>query len=241
MHPAATPTAPEPQPTRRRLLALTAPVLVALTGSVVMLNPPPAWGQAAGAAAATRPDDELATAFERFDQAGPANHAAVDDAAERFARLSAARPADPVLRAYAGASTSMRATTTLLPWRKMTYAEDGLALIDKALAQLTPAHDAPAHQGVPASLETRFVAASTFLGLPGMFNRNERGAKLLGEVVRSPLLDASPLSFRASVWMTAGNEAAKAKRADEARQWWQKVAGSGAPQADKAQARIKAL
>jgi hypothetical protein len=176
MHPAATPIAPEPRPSRRRLLALTAPVLVALTGSVVMLNPPPAWGQAAGAAAATRPDDELATAFDRFDQAGPANHAAVDDAAERFARLSAARPADPVLRAYAGASTSMRATTTLLPWRKMTFAEDGLALIDKALAQLARAHDQPLHRGVPAVLETRFVAASTFLGLPSMFNRANAAA-----------------------------------------------------------------
>lgn len=209
----------------------------ALSASALVLGLMAAPGP--GAAAATSATFD--TAFVQFQQALDGQSTAIDGAAQQWRELCNATPTDPVLRAYAGAATAMLATTTLLPWRKMTHAEDGLALIDKALAQLTPAHDAPAHQGVPASLETRFVAASTFLGLPSMFNRNERGAKLLGEVVRSPLLDASPLSFRASVWMTAGNEAAKAKRADEARQWWQKVAGSGAPQADKAQARIKAL
>ena len=36
---------------------------------------------------------------------------------------------------------------------------------------LQPAHDAPLHRDTPASLETRFVAANTFLGMPSMFNR----------------------------------------------------------------------
>jgi hypothetical protein len=211
--------------------------LAGLTASTLVLGLVAAPGPVAAATASTTFD----TAFVQFQQALDGQSTAIEGAAQQWRELSNATPTDPVLRAYAGAATSMMATTTLLPWRKMSHAEDGLALIDKALAQLTPAHDAPAHQGVPASLETRFVAASTFLGLPAMFNRNERGAKLLAEVVHSPLLDASPLTFRASVWMTAGNEAAKARRADEARQWFQKVAGSGAPQADKAQARLKAL
>jgi hypothetical protein len=235
-HPIATPRQPAlqapPAGHRRRSLLAAVPLAIALCSALLVGMP---QGASAGGAAT------FDSAFVQFQQALDGQSSAIDGAARQWRELSDAAPADPVLRAYAGAATAMLATTTLLPWRKMTHAEDGLALIDKALAQITPAHDAPAHQGVPASLETRFVAASTFLGLPAMFNRNERGAKLLGEVVRSPLLEASPASFRASVWMAAGNEAAKAKRADEARQWWQKVAASGAPQADKALARLKAL
>jgi hypothetical protein len=173
--------------------------------------------------------------------AGEGGDAAIEAAAEQFGKLSQAEPNDPVLRAYAGASTSMRARTTMLPWKKMGYAEDGLAQIDKALALLTPAHDAPGYRGVPASLETRFTAAGTFLALPSMFNRNARGAKLLDEVAKSPLLDGAPLPFKAAVWLRAGQEAAKAQNAAEARQWLEKVVASGAPQAAAAQAKLKEL
>jgi hypothetical protein len=198
---------------------------------------------AATAASPARADTptSFAGAFTQFQHALAGESAAIDEAARQWRELSDAAPADPVPRAYAGAATAMRATTTLLPWRKMSYAEDGLALIDKALAMLTPAHDAPAHQGVPASLETRLIAATTFLGLPSMFNRSARGAKLLDEVLHSPLLDSAPLPFRGSVWMTAAKEADKAKRPDEARQWLQKVSTSGAPQAAAAQAKLKAM
>jgi hypothetical protein len=106
---------------------------------------------------------------------------------------------------------------------------------------LTPAHDAQRIGGVPASLVVRFTAASTFSALPGMFNRGERGARLLDAVLKSPLLADAPLPFRASVWLRAADSAASAQRTDEARQWLQRVAGSGAPQAGQAQARLKAL
>ena len=135
----------------------------------------------------------------------------------------------------------MRARTTLLPWRKMSYAEDGLAQIDKALAMLTPGHDAPLHRGTPASLETRFVAANTFLALPAMFNRHPRGAKLLEDVLESPRFATSPLPFRGEVWLRAGLQAASGKRVDDARRWYGEVIRSGAPQAGVAQARLKEL
>jgi hypothetical protein len=180
-------------------------------------------------------------ALAEFQRALDGQQAAIEPAAQQLLALSQADPANPVLRAYAGAATAMRASTTLLPWKKMGHAEDGLALIDKALAQLTPAHDAPLYRHVPASLEVRFTAAGTFLALPSMFNRHERGQKLLDELVKSPLLETAPAPFKATVWMRAGQEAAKAQRSAEARQWFEKVSASGAPQAPAAQARLKAL
>jgi hypothetical protein len=183
----------------------------------------------------------VTAALADFQRALAGEKAAIEPAAAQLQTLSQADPGNPVLRAYAGATTAMRASTTLLPWQKLTHAEDGLALIDKALAQLTPAHDAPMYRHVPASLEVRFTAAGTFLAMPSMFNRHERGLKLLDEVVKSPLLDAAPAPFKGAVWMRAGQEAAKAQRNAEAREWFQKVSASGAPQAPAAQARLKDL
>ena len=57
-----------------------------------------------------------------------------------------------------------------------------------------------------------------------MFNRGERGARLLDAVLKSPLLADAPLPFRASVWLRAADSAASAQRTDEARQWLQRVA-----------------
>lgn len=197
-------------PTRRLLLAVALPTALAIGGAALLATSPSAWAQGHGAASGALPaDPELAAALARFDQAGASNHDAIEDAATRLTRLSAAHPADPVLRAYAGAATSMRALTTMLPWRKMSHTEDGLALIDKALAQLTPAHDAPLHRGVPAVLETRFVAANTMLSLPSMFNRQDRGRKLLEEVRTSPLLQQSPAPFQAVVARRVAQQAAQ--------------------------------
>ena len=216
---------------RRNTFFTTATALVAVLAFAALST---SDAQAGGAAS-------YETAFTQFQAAMQGQASAIEEAATQWRELSAAQPSDPVLRAYAGASTAMLANTTLLPWRKMSHAEDGLALIDKALAQLTPADDAPAHRNVPASLETRFVAASTFLGLPSMFNRKARGTKLLDEVLGHPLLQAAPMGFRAAVWMAAGDAAAKDQRPDDARLWLQKAASSGAPQAAAAQAKLKAL
>ena len=180
-------------------------------------------------------------AFGEFQRANSGIDAAIDAAAERFAVLSAAAPGDPVLLAYSGAATAMRARTAYMPWKKLGFAEDGLALVDKALALLTPAHDAALYHGTPASLETRFTAANTYLALPARFNRHARGAKLLDDVLANPLLASAPLPFRGAVWLRAGTEAIADKRPDDARRLLQQLLSSGAPQAANAQAKLKEL
>ena len=123
----------------------------------------------------------------------------------------------------------------------MSYAEDGMAAQDKALAMLTPAHDAVVQHNTPGSLEVRFVAANTFLAVPGFMNRGERGAKLLGEVVDSPLLATAPLPFKGSVWLSAAKEASKAKNTAEAKRYLDLIVQQQAPQAAQAQSLLKNL
>jgi len=189
-------------------------------------------------AAAQAPFD---SAYAVFTQARVGNEIAIHQAATAFTSLHSAEPSNPVLMAYAGAATSMRANTTWLPWKKMSFAEDGMALLDKALAMLTPAHNAPFQRNVPAALEVRFIAANTFLAVPGFMNRGARGSKLLGEILVSPLLVNAPLEFRGDVWMVAAQLATQEKRPADARKYLDEVVKSSAPQAEAARTQLKAI
>jgi hypothetical protein len=187
------------------------------------------------------PESEFQSAFVQFSQGQTGDSSAVDKSAELFGALLTTEPGNPVLMAYAGAATTMRATTTMLPWKKMGYAEDGLAMVDKALALLTPAHNAPMQRGTPGALEVRFVAANTFLAVPGFMNRGARGAKLLDEVLASPLFAQSPLEFQGAVWLRAAKQAQAEKRLEDARKYLNEVISSNAPQAHAARAQLKDL
>ncbi len=187
------------------------------------------------------PDAQFLPAFELFIQANKGESGAVEKAAEAFEALLKAEPTNPVLMAYTGSLTSMKATTTALPWKKMSYAEDGMAMLDKSLALLTPAHDAPLQHGTPAALEVRFTAASTFLAVPAFMNRAARGNKLLADVLASPLLAKAPVAFQGNVFMRAGNLASQDKRPDDARKYFGEVVKLNAPQADAAKAKLAAL
>jgi len=218
---------------RRALILWWAATAFASIAATLMIAAP---------AQAAVPAPALDAAFQSFQRASASNDTAtIEAAAEQFARLSAADPADPVLLAYGGAAIAMRANTTALPWRKLSFADEGLAQVDKALTMLNAGHDTPLHRGIAASLDTRFVAATTFLRMPAMLNRHARGARLLDEVLKSPLFAGAPVGFRAAVWMRAADEATKDKRNDEARQWLNLVAASGASQAASAQAKLKEL
>jgi hypothetical protein len=199
--------------------------------AVMALSTLAAIGNACAAA-----DSVFEVAFQHFLQAAAGDGSAGGKAVDEFDALRKAEPANPVLLAYAGAATTLQASTTMLPWKKMSYAEDGLALLDKALAMLRPVHDAPMQHGTPGSLEVRFVAANTFLAVPGFMNRSARGAKLLDEVLASPAFASAPLPFQGGVWMRAAGLAVKEGRRDDARRYLDEVIARGAPQAAQAQA-----
>ncbi len=149
------------------------------------------------------PEEAFQPAFATFMQAGGGDTSAIDRAADAFAALLKTEPTNPVLMAYSGAATSMKATTTWLPWKKMAHAEDGLAQLDKALAMLTPAHSAVVQNGTPGNLEVKLVAANTFLAVPSFMNRHERGVKLVKDLLASPALAGTPKAFQASVQKAA--------------------------------------
>jgi hypothetical protein len=64
------------------------------------------------------------------------------------------------------------------------------------LALLTPAHEVEQRHGVPVALQTRLTAAGTFLALPSLFHRGERGRRLIDEVMKHPAYAATPAAFQ---------------------------------------------
>lgn len=162
-----------------------------------------AFGTAAAQpqASSGAPFDEAAKIFLRAS-AGEAGE--VDPAIAAFEALVRAEPRNPVYAAYLGSALSMRARDAWMPWNKLRYTEQGLDHIDRALESLKPEHDKLLLRGVPASIETRLVAARTFLKLPdAIFHRRTAGKKLLADLLKHPALASAPAAFRTSVQLAA--------------------------------------
>jgi hypothetical protein len=180
-------------------------------------------------------EPEFQSAFQQFAAAPGAE----EKAAEAFTALLKKEPAHPVLMAYAGAATTKLAGTTMFPWKKMSYAEDGMAMLDKALQLAQAAEPKLLHNGVPFLLEVKFVAANTFLAVPGFMNRAERGNKLLNEVLTDAQFEKTASGFRGAVWMRAAGLAMQQKRNADARRFLESVIHSEAPQSAAAKAMLK--
>ena len=158
---------------------------------------------AIGSAAAQSPaprDAAFIDASKTFMQARDGQDGRIEPAIDAFESLAKAEPAQPLYAAYLGSAISLKAREAWMPWSKMKYAEQGLDHIDRALATLKPDHDRQLMRGVPVALETRLVAANTFIKLPdGFCHRRAAGLKLLDEVQRHPAFPATPEPFRSAV------------------------------------------
>ncbi len=150
------------------------------------------------------PETAFADAVKTFQQARNGEDRQIEPAIAAFDALRRAEPQQPAYAAYLGSAIALKAREAWMPWNKLKYAEQGLDHIDQALAALKPDHDRLLLRGVPVSVETRLVAASTFLALPdGIFHRRASGKKLIDEMLRYPALAAAPAAYRAEVQKVA--------------------------------------
>ncbi len=190
------------------------------------------------ASAFSEPDFQ--TNFKKFTQAQ--GDTDTEQAASGFHEMLKAEPANPLLMAYTGAATTKLATTTIFPWKKMSYSEDGLAMLDKALQLASNVHAMPEMHGkVPVVLEAKFVAANTFLAVPGFMNRGSQGQKLLNEILQHPLFASTAVDFRGAVWMRAANLAIDQKHPELAKTYLNAIIQANAPQAANANSLLKGI
>ena len=183
-------------------------------------------------------EPQFQAAFQQFTAPGSGNE---EKAATAFNDLLKQEPGSPLLMAYAGASTGKLATTTIFPWKKMAFAEEGMAMLEKALQLAASNENAQSHGSTPALLEVKFVAANTFLAVPAFMNRGPRGIKLLNEVLEHKQLEKSEPGFRGAVLMRAASLATEQKRSEDAKRYLNEVIQLKAPQADAAKAMLKGI
>lgn len=151
-----------------------------------------------------------------FFRAVQGDGGAVKTASERFQALLDQEPDNVVVRAYLGSCITLQGREALMPWTRMRLVEAGLTHIDKALGQLAPRHDAPVGDAMPAALEARLVAVSTFLKLPDLFRRFDAGKRVLDEALRHPAYGALPASAQAAFQFQIAKVAQKeGRKADE--------------------------
>jgi hypothetical protein len=186
-------------------------------------------------------EEQLSAANAAFARADGGDGKAAAEAVAKFGELVKAEPDNPFLLVHMGAATTMQARATVLPWKKMSLAENGMAMQDKAVAMLAPRDDTEVQDGAPVSLRVRYVAANTFLAVPEFFDRKQRGQKLLSEVLGSPLFSTTSVAFRGHVWMRAAKYAEKDKRMGDAKMYLNSVISSGAPQASQAQGELQRI
>lgn len=184
-------------------------VILAAAAQLVLLGP--------RLARATDPVAAFLEAQADFERGRAGQADANERAHERFRLLSEGEPQNPLFLAYYGSTFAIQGRDAWAPWSKWRLTERGLGLLDKAVAMLGPEHDRLSVRGVPLALETRLVAASTFLGVPGTFNRLEAAKAVLADALASSAFASAPPEIRARLFQQAAVSARREGRsADEA-------------------------
>lgn len=197
----------------RSAIAVAASVFALAAGAVAPTNP----------AAGHPPGDVSAPAHGAFLEAFALFQLAREDGAQignaiaAFETLMRQAPQEPLYLAYLGSALALKAGAAWMPWTKMKYAEQGLDHLDHALAALSPRDESRSLRGTPVALETRLVAATTFLKVPDdLFHRRAQAGRLIAQVLAYPSLTALPAGFRASIHQAAAEAARlEGKRGEE--------------------------
>jgi hypothetical protein len=146
---------------------------------------------------------DFESAFALFAKGRAGDHAATEQAVGAFQTLLRAEPDNALVMTYAGVSTAMQANGTMMPWKKLGFAKEGVALIDKAVLLLAGPHKTVPNRKVPDVMEVRLLAARTYLAMPESMGKAATGAKLLSEVMANPLFGATTDTFKAEVMQAA--------------------------------------
>ncbi|WP_445360023.1 hypothetical protein ACJJIL_14490 [Microbulbifer sp. EKSA005] len=138
-----------------------------------------------------------------YQKAAAQGGAAIEESYEAFKTLQKDNPSDPIVLFYLGASETLMAKESWLPWRKVSYAENGIARMDKALT-IIEEMDNPGRssQGMPQDLLLKGIAATTFTKVPKLFNSFDRGFELYHELMGDPRIGYMPPD--ATRWIYCG-------------------------------------
>lgn len=156
---------------------------------------------------ASADETAFAEAQQLFMLARDGRDGALEKATDKFNALAEGNAANPLYQSYLGACLALKGGAAWMPWDKIRYTKQGLTKIDAALASL-PSITGDTLEEIQTRLETKYVAAETFIKIPdNIFHRTSAGRKLLKEVTSSPGYPKTNAKFRVVVEKFASSNA----------------------------------
>ncbi len=152
---------------------------------------------------------EFIDAQANFEQGLRGDKDASKKAYEGFSKLVKEHPDNPLYLAYMGSNETIFARDDWLPWRQIKNLDKGLDHLDKALAMLGPEHDDQYERLSVISIETRLVALTTFINVPGFANRFQDAKDLFAETIEQTVFPKAPPEVRQRVYLQGADIAAK--------------------------------
>lgn len=138
-----------------------------------------------------------------FEQALVGDESKTELAQQKMNALVKIQPNHPLFNVYYGSSYTLLARDAWMPWTKISYAEKGLAIIDKALGMLDNSHSKTLMRGTSVSVETRLVAISTFLKVPGFMHRLDHAKQELDKLFSDDSFKITPPPVKSRIHFQA--------------------------------------
>ncbi|MCO1336352.1 hypothetical protein MO867_18630 [Microbulbifer sp. OS29] len=153
---------------------------------------------------------------------------AIRESYEYFKLAQEQDPGDPVALFYLGASETLMASESWLPWNKVSYAENGIARMDKALMMMEELKNPGLSvEGIPHDLLFKGIAATTFTKVPKFFNAFDRGYGLYHELMADPRIAQMPPNAISWIYCGALQAAELLEDTELATSWKAKGASRG--------------
>ncbi|ASK53556.1 TPA: hypothetical protein ACGF6D_001782 [Vibrio cholerae] len=175
--------------------------------------------------------------IQRYNQAAQGDEKLVEPLYADLEKLVAQEGATALSLVYLGSTRTLMGRDAFLPWKKMRYSEEGLAMIEKGLSLLSAntSNSEEIRNGLPVQMLAMAVAAATYTSMPDMFNHFERGYDLYLNLLADPQFQTQPFAATAWIYRLAIVAALRAKDEAQARLWLETMQQADAQHPDTQQ------
>ena len=142
---------------------------------------------------------------------------------DSFKQLDKQYPDHPAVQAYYASLETIKARDAWMPWSKLKWVEQGLDRMDGALSLLDDSHESEKLGVSTVALETRIVAANTYVAVPSFLNRLQDAKDVFSDLLDTPNLDRLPNELSKAIFTIGLNIAEKEDKQEERAIWQKKL------------------
>ncbi|WP_163131955.1 hypothetical protein [Agarivorans sp. Alg241-V36] len=174
-------------------------------------------------ASASINEQQLATYY----QATQGDYSQLDTLYKELQQAHQQQPSDPWTLFYLGGTETLKGDDAWMPWSKMSYTEDGLARMNKALNMISEQQWQQQYRHLPQAIFMQATAAVTYTRVPDFFNYQDQGMQLFKQVLNDQRFLQSPAPATSWVYRFAIEAALNNQQPALAEQWFKQLQQTG--------------